>query len=219
MTLPTLNATEPVGFLVHGLIDYVVDTHLSAAERLDDELEGLEDMLFDDRPTDREVQWRTYELRKSLVHMRRVSLPMQEAVLSLQRRDLGYIDAELQPYFQDVYDHVLRTTEWLDSLREMVATVFETHLNARSNRRRSSAVPTAITGFYGMNVPYPGFGQHIGFWTSSWPLPHCRACSTRPSSARAGCRVPLAGDGRHPMDHRGSAPQSQDVWSLLMSTT
>jgi magnesium transporter len=134
MTLPTLNATEPVGFLVHGLIDYVVDTHLSAAERLDDELEGLEDMLFDDRPTDREVQWRTYELRKSLVHMRRVSLPMQEAVLSLQRRDLGYIDAELQPYFQDVYDHVLRTTEWLDSLREMVATVFEAHLNARSNR-------------------------------------------------------------------------------------
>jgi magnesium transporter len=117
-----------VGFLVHGLIDYVVDTHLSAAERLDDELEGLEDMLFDDRPTDREVQRRTYELRKSLVRMRRVSLPMREAVLSLQRRDLGYIDAELQPYFQDVYDHVLRTTEWLDSLREMVATVFETHI-------------------------------------------------------------------------------------------
>jgi magnesium transporter len=167
-----------VGFLLHGLLDYVIDTHLTASERLDDQLEGLEDMLFEDRPTDREMQRRTYELRKSLVKMRRVCLPMREAILSLQRRDLkDWIDPELQPYFQDVYDHTLRTTEWLDSLREMVATVFETHLSARSNRLNVImkqvtswaaiiAVPTAITGFYGMNVPYPGFGRHLGFWTS-----------------------------------------------------
>ena len=52
-----------VGFLVHGLLDYVIDTHLTAAERLDDQLEGLEDMLVEEKPTDRELQRRTYEQR------------------------------------------------------------------------------------------------------------------------------------------------------------
>src|SRR5262249_42544302 len=75
-----------VGFLVHGLLDYVVDTHLGAAEALDEQLECLEDILFEDRPSDRELQRRTFELRKSLVRMRRGILPMREAVLSLQRR-------------------------------------------------------------------------------------------------------------------------------------
>jgi magnesium transporter len=167
-----------VGYLVHGLIDYVVDTQLSVVEAIDDQLESLEVMLFDDRPTDREVQRRTFEVRKSLLHLRRVVLPMREAILALQRRDLVAIHDELGPYFQDVYDHVLRSIEWMDSLRELVTTVFETNLNARSNRLTTItkqvtswaaiiAVPTAITGFYGQNVLFPGYGQKIGFWVSS----------------------------------------------------
>jgi magnesium transporter len=169
---------QGVGFMVYGLIDYVVDSQLSAVEELDAQLEDLEDILFDDRPTDREVQRRTFELRKSMVRLRRVILPMREAVLALQRRDLASMDETLAPYFQDVYDHILRATEWIDSLRELMTAVFETHLTARSNRLNVItkqvtswasiiAVPTAITGFYGQNVPYPGFDQPIGFWTST----------------------------------------------------
>jgi magnesium transporter len=173
-----------VGYLVHGLVDYVVDSHLDTAESLDGQLEALEDLLFDDRPTDREMQRRTFELRKSLVRMRRVVAPMRELVLGLMRHEprpgkvVVKIDPDLEPYFQDIYDHTLRAADWLDSLRELVATVFETHLNARSNRLNVImkqvtswaaifAVPTAITGFYGQNVPYPGFGHVAGFWTST----------------------------------------------------
>jgi magnesium transporter len=166
-----------VGYLVHGLVDYVVDSQLSVVEVIDDQLESLEVMLFDDRPTDREVQRRTFELRKSLLRLRRVVLPMREAILAFQRRDLA-MDDELGPYFQDVYDHVLRAIEWMDSLRELVTTVFETNLNARSNRLTTItkqvtgwaaiiAVPTAITGFYGQNVLFPGYGKATGFWVSS----------------------------------------------------
>lgn len=167
-----------VGFLVYGLIDYVVDTLLTATEALDEQLETLEDIVFEDRPTDRELQRRTFELRKSLARIRRISLPLREAVLSLQRRDLNWIDNELDPYFRDVYDHVLRATEWLESLRDLLTTLFETHLNARSNRLNVIvkqvtswaaiiAVPTAVTGFFGQNVPYPGSGEAIGFWLST----------------------------------------------------
>ncbi|HKT04685.1 MAG TPA: magnesium transporter CorA family protein [Rugosimonospora sp.] len=167
-----------VGFLLHGLVDYLVDTHFDAVQALDSQIEALEDQLFDDHPKDKEMQRRTFELRKSLLTLRRVVLPMREVVNSLLRRDLHVIDAEIVPYFQDVYDHVLRATEWTDSLRDLVTTILDTHLTVRGNRLNVImkqvtswaaiiAVPTAVTGFYGQNVPYPGFGHASGFWTST----------------------------------------------------
>jgi magnesium transporter len=167
-----------VGALVHGLLDFVVDGHFEAVESLDDEIEKLEDLLFDDRPRDKDVQRRSFELRKSLVQLRRVVLPMREVVNTLMRRDVGLVTEELTPYYQDVYDHVLRATEWTESLRDLVATILETHLTIQGNRLNIItkkvtswaaiiAVPTAITGVYGQNVPYPGYGHHSGFIASS----------------------------------------------------
>ncbi len=167
-----------VSFLLHGLLDYVVDTHFEAVQSLDDQIEALEDQLFDDRPRDKEMQRRTYELRKSLVTLRRVVLPMREVLNSLMRRDLKVVPAQMQPYYQDVYDHVLRATEWTESLRDLITTILETHLTVQGNRLNVImkqvtswaaiiAVPTAVTGFYGQNVPYPGFGHTSGFWIST----------------------------------------------------
>jgi len=167
-----------VSFLLHGLLDHVVDTHFHAVTELDGAIEGLEDMLFDDRPRDQEVQRRSFELRKSLVLLRRVTLPMREVVNALMRRDLHVLDPAMVPYYQDVYDHVLRATEWTESLRDLVTTILETNLTIQGNRLNNImkkvtswaaiiAVPTAITGFYGQNVPSPGFGNAFGFWLSS----------------------------------------------------
>ncbi|MDQ6649050.1 MAG: magnesium transporter CorA family protein [Actinomycetota bacterium] len=164
-----------VGFLLHGLLDTVVDGHFDAVQQLDEEIEGLEDLLFDERPRSKEVQRRSFEVRKSLVELRRVVLPMREVINAILRRDLGVVDEGMAPYFQDVYDHVLRATEWTESLRDLVTTILETHLTIQGNRLNMImkhltsyaaiiAVPTAVTGFYGMNVPYPGFGKHWGFW-------------------------------------------------------
>ena len=167
-----------IGALVHGLLDWVVDGHFDAVQSLDDEIEALEDLLFDDRPRDRDVQRRSFELRKSLVRLRRVVLPMREVVNTLMRRDVGLVHAEMTPYYQDVYDHVLRAAEWTESLRDLVATIVETNLTIQGNRLNIItkkvtswaaiiAVPTAITGFYGQNLPYPGFARESGFLTSS----------------------------------------------------
>jgi magnesium transporter len=171
-------AGHGVGFLLWGLLDFVVDGHFDTVQQLDEALEGLEDLLFDDRPHSAEVQRRAFELRKSLVVLRRLVLPMREVVNSLLRRDLGLVDAAMGPYFQDVYDHVLRATEWTESLRDLVSTVLDTNLAIQGNRQNAImkkvtswaaiiAVPTAVTGYYGMNVPYPGFGQHSGVVTST----------------------------------------------------
>jgi len=167
-----------IGALVHGLLDFVVDGHFDAVQSLDDEIEKLEDLLFDERPRDRDVQRRSFELRKSLVRLRRVVLPMREVVNTLMRRDVGLVHAEMTPYFQDVYDHVLRAAEWTESLRDLVGTIVETNLTIQGNRLNIItkkvtswaaiiAVPTAITGFYGQNLPYPGFARQSGFLTST----------------------------------------------------
>src|SRR5690349_9730161 len=121
-------------FLLYGLLDVIVDSHFAAVEALDDEMEGLEDMLFDEKPHNRDVLRRSFELRKSLVLLRRVVLPMREVVNALLRRDLGVVDEGMSPYYQDVYDHVLRATEWTESLRDLVTTILETHLTLQSNR-------------------------------------------------------------------------------------
>ncbi len=162
--------------LAWGLLDVLVDTHFDVVQALDDEIESLEDILFDQDTRVHQVQRRTFTLRKSLVHARRAVLPMREVVNTLMRRDID-LDPHLRPYYEDLYDHVLRAAEWTESLRDMVTSVFETNLSLQDARLNSImkkltsytaliAIPTAVTGFYGQNVPYPGFGHHAGFLTS-----------------------------------------------------
>ncbi len=170
--------THGISALVYGLLDFVVDGHFDAVQALDDQIENLEDLLFDERPHDSDVQRRSFELRKSLVRLRRVILPMREVVNTMLRRDVGLVPADMAPYYQDLYDHVLRATEWTDSLRDLVSTIVETNLTIQGNRLNIItkkvtswaaiiAVPTAITGYYGQNLPYPGFAQLSGFIAST----------------------------------------------------
>jgi magnesium transporter len=166
-------AGHGVGYLLHGLLDVVVDGHFAAVRSLDDQIEQLQEQLFAEDGAGIEVQRRSFQLRKSLVLLRRVVLPMREVVNTLMRRDIHLIDAEMTHYFQDVYDHVLRATEWTESLRDLVTTILETRLTIQGNRLNEImkkltgwaaiiAIPPAITGFYGQNIPYPGFGQTWG---------------------------------------------------------
>lgn len=168
-----------VGSLVHGLLDVVVDGHFAAVQALDDGIEGLEDDLFAERPLRGRLQRETFRLRKDLVALRRVVLPMREVVTTIQHRRLdARTSTALDPVYADLYDHVLRVSEWTESLRDMVTTVFETNLSLQDARLNSVmkkltgwaaiiAVPTAITGFYGQNVQYPGVDTVGGFVTST----------------------------------------------------
>jgi len=168
-----------VGSLVHGLLDVVVDGHFEAVGAMDDCIELIEDALFADTSPAGGLQRRTFRLRKDLVELRRVVLPMREVVNAIQHRRIdAKTSPELDPLYADLYDHVLRASEWTESLRDMITTIFETHLSLQDARLNTVmkkltgwaaiiAVPTAITGFYGQNVPYPGFSSTAGFITSS----------------------------------------------------
>jgi magnesium transporter len=165
--------------LLHGLLDVIVDGQFETIQQLDDAIEGIEGDLFDERIHTRKVQRSTYRIRKELVDLRRVVLPMREVVNTIMRRRPGSGDTvELDSWYADLYDHVIRAAEWTESLRDMVTTVFETNLSLQDARLNTImkkltgwaaiiAVPTAVTGWYGQNIPYPGFEDFAGVISSA----------------------------------------------------
>jgi magnesium transporter len=116
-------------------------------------------------------------MRRALVRFHRLVVPTRETVSALMRREHGIVPDDLFPYYQDVYDHVLRVSESSDALRDLVSTIVEANLSLRDYRQNQIvkqvtswaaiiAVPTLITGYYGMNVPFPGFAEPWGAWLS-----------------------------------------------------
>lgn len=172
--------THGVAALVHGLLDYLVDGHFATVEQLDDELEGLEDLLFDPAVPTRTIQQRVFAVRKALVQLRRVVLPMREVVAAVMRyrsENERTLSSELEGNFNDLYDHVIRAAEWTESLRDMVSSIFETNLSLQDARLNEVtkklaawaaiiAVPTAVTGWFGQNLPYPGYANDFGLLQS-----------------------------------------------------
>ena len=172
-------AHSGVAYLTHGLLDHLVDGHTAAAERLDDEAEDLEDLLFDeDAQRTGELQRRSFALRKDLTTLRRAVVPMREVVAVVVRPGGPFADEQMGPYFRDVDDHVQRAVEQIDGLRDVLATLLEINLTLTSNRLNETvfrltawaailAVTTAVTGYFGQNIPFPGFGEPAGFLGST----------------------------------------------------
>ena len=172
--------------LLWAVLDLVVDSHLDVLDGLSDSVDDMEGELFDADTTrdddPRETQMRAFATRKALVQLRRASQPMREVVTGLMRYEESAprpsVDAGMQPYYQDVYDHVLRVNDSVEGLRDLIATIYETRLALNDHSLNTVtrqlaawaaiiAVPTAVTGFYGQNIPYPGFARPTGFWTST----------------------------------------------------
>ncbi|MGW6444313.1 magnesium transporter CorA family protein [Lentzea sp. NPDC055074] len=168
-------ASSGIGFLLHGLLDDIADSHYAAAQKLDDDIEALEDHIYEEKP---HVGRKALQLRRALVQLRRVALPMREVMGSLLHREHEIVDDVMMPYYLDVKDHALFTAELTESMRELITNLREAEVAVQGNRLNSImkkvtswaaiiAVPTAISGYYGMNVPYPGFEQKWGVWVST----------------------------------------------------
>ncbi len=162
-----------VSFLLYGLLDAVVETYFDVVATFDDFYEEISDGIFRDQPVDPARQRNWFEMRQALLRFRRLTVPMREVITGLMRSDRGVVASDLYPYYQDVYDHMLRVIESTDALRELVSTIVETNLSLRDYRQNLImkkvtswaaiiAVPTLVSGYYGMNVRFPGFASYWG---------------------------------------------------------
>jgi magnesium transporter len=170
-------AVHGTGFLLYGLLDAVVDDYFDVVQAFDEYYDGVSEAIFAEQPIEPRHQRHWFQMRQALVKLHRLVGPMREAVSSLMRREHGIIPDELYPYYQDVYDHVLRAADSADAIRDLVSSIVETNLSLRDYRQNQVmkkvtswaaiiAVPTLVTGYYGMNVPYPGFAREWGFLVS-----------------------------------------------------
>ena len=164
---------EGGGFLLYALLDEVVDGYFDVVERFEDETEGVEEQVFaDEVPED--IQERIFLLKKQVLQFRRLVMPLRE-VLDLVQEEPRVVTATLAAYYRDVADHVIRTLEFIDNVRELLTSALEAHLSQASTRlnvvmKQLTAwasiilVPTLIAGIYGMNFRHmPELNWLLGY--------------------------------------------------------
>jgi magnesium transporter len=161
--MPQLLCKGP-GFVLYALMDFIVDQYFPLVDVLEDELEKLEEEIFGDASS-RETTQRIYEFKRRLLEVKRAVSPLVDMCNRLMRTDLELIPEDTRPYFRDVYDHVLRINELVDTLRELLIAALEANLSLIAVRQNEVmrklagwaamiAVPTMIAGIYGMNFEF-----------------------------------------------------------------
>jgi magnesium transporter len=158
------------------ILDFIVDNYMPVIETVQKEIDVLEDGVLKRTLDSSEVN-RLYLLRRELLRLRRAVAPLVDVCHRLEHAEVLSIDAEMQPLFRDVSDHIRRVQEDIDSLREVLAFAFEASLMAGQAEQTAItrklaawaailAVPTAVAGIYGMNF------EHMPElkWTYGYPV-------------------------------------------------
>jgi len=159
-TTPHLLRKGP-GFVLYALMDFVVDHYFPIVDALEDRLDTIEEEIFGEKP-DRDTVEGLYDLKRDLLTLKRAVSPLVDICNRLMRFDSPIIPDDTRPYFRDVYDHVVRINETIDTLRELVTSALEAKLSlvsvAQSEITKKLAAwaailafPTMIAGIYGMN--------------------------------------------------------------------
>jgi len=164
------------GFVLYALMDFIVDQYFPIVDALEDELQALEAEIFGESFS-RATTMRIYRLQRDLVEVKRAISPLVDVSNRLMRFDLALLADDTRPYFRDVYDHVIRINEMVDTLRELLTTALEVNLSLIAVSQNEAmkklaawaaiiAVPTMIAGIYGMNFKFMPELQ----WTFGYPL-------------------------------------------------
>jgi magnesium transporter len=155
---------ERVDRLFYMLLDVIVDEYSPVLDRVADEIAEVESVVLEH--PEPQVLARIFKLKRNLIEFRRIAAGMREVVNSLMRREQGLLSDDLDPYFRDVYDHLVRTVEFIETYRDLLSGALDIYLSAVANRTNevmkvltiwgTVALPLVIiTGFFGMNLRLP----------------------------------------------------------------
>ena len=163
-----------LGRLMHALMDQSVDRYFPILDRLDDFVDEIEERVFlrEDARAMREI----FSVKRLVLELRRHLVPQREVLSALTNRPSPLLPPEVQVYFRDVYDHVLRITDSLDTYRDLLGSTLDSSLSQTSNRlatvtKTLSVLATLsipfvmLSGMWGMNFArIPLADEPYGFW-------------------------------------------------------
>jgi magnesium transporter len=161
-------------FLLHYIVDRLVDNYFPKLEIMEDRIEEIEAAAFEDPSED--VLTAIFKTRRQLTQIRRVVGHEREVLVGMSRGTTPFVGEKARFYFRDVYDHMLRITEMTDLLRDTINIILQAYLSMVSNRLNNTMrvltviatmmLPmTVITGIYGMNFRHmPELGWNYGYY-------------------------------------------------------
>lgn len=150
-------------YLAYVILDTIVDEYFVVEDSLDEIIDPLEDsILFN---SNKEMLQTVQQIRRGLISMKRNISPLRELLATIQRADTPLLREKTLRYYGDVYDHVLRVTDALESYRERISAMHDIYLSSISNKMNETMkiltifasifIPlTFIAGIYGMNFEY-----------------------------------------------------------------
>jgi magnesium transporter len=150
-------------FLLHQVLDRVVDNYFPKLEILEDKIETLERLVFTD-PGSR-VLTTIFEVRRHVIHLKRLVSQEREVLITLSQGEYPFVSQKAQIYFKDIYDHLFRIVDIGDNHMETLNIILQAYLSMISNKLNNTMrvltviatlmLPlTVITGVYGMNFEY-----------------------------------------------------------------
>jgi magnesium transporter len=164
------------GLLLHAILDTIVDGYFEVLDSLADRVELIESMVLDNDSRDSNTSIRElFRLKRDLLAIRKVVAPEREVAASLVRGDIRELrEPGRRAYFQDLYDHIMRVTDEIDTFRDLVSNVVDAHLAAVSNRLNEvmkilTSVATVllilgvVTGFFGQNWTFINYSDPVLF--------------------------------------------------------
>ena len=153
------------GFVLYALMDAIVDRYFPIVDKLESDLESIEDRIFGGQGAQRDNIERLYDLKRNTLVLRHAVIPLMDAVNRLHGGRVPAIACDTQDYFRDIHDHLLRIAGRLDTIRDTIATAIQVTLSMVTieendiNKKLAAyaaifAVFTAFAGVWGMNFEF-----------------------------------------------------------------
>ncbi|HJU92627.1 MAG TPA: magnesium/cobalt transporter CorA, partial [Pyrinomonadaceae bacterium] len=149
-------------FLLHQILDQVVDYYSPVLDDFDDRVDKLEDDIFNLKRPNNKILSEIMELKRSVLRLRRISVKQMDILHRMSRGEFPLIPVDMRPFYRDVYDHLVRVVDLAENYRDLISGSLEAYLSVVSNRLNEimkvltifSAIMlplTFIAGVYGMN--------------------------------------------------------------------
>lgn len=158
-------------FLCHAILDLLVDDYMPLLDRMEDEIEALEDQVLA-KPRVETLE-RILSLKHSIMVLRHIIWPQREVVNRLSRDEFPMIDEKSRIYFRDIYDHIIRIQEMSENIRDIVSGSLDIYLNSTSLRLNEimKALTIVSTIFLPLSFVAGNYGMNFKFMPElNWPL-------------------------------------------------
>ena len=150
------------GYLLHQILDYLVDLYMPIVDDFDAAINALEDRVFLMKRDNNEILEEIMDLRRSVARLKRISSRQLDVLYRISHGEFEQIPENHLPFYRDVYDHLLRISDLSESYKDLVSSLFDIHFSVTANKTNDvmkvmTIISTimlplsVIAGIYGMN--------------------------------------------------------------------